>query len=64
MAKQACEIVSRIRDEERRTIWKTEDNPKLNENEIFPGMMFNVAKNHMEYFPLYSEGFTDYENRN
>jgi adenosine deaminase CECR1 len=48
VAKQACEIVSRIREEERLAIWNTEGNPELNQNELFPGMMFNVAKNHME----------------
>lgn len=53
IAKEACEIVSRIRDEERRTIWKTEGNPELNQSELFPGMMFNVAKSHMETTKLW-----------
>ena len=54
MAKQACSIVSSIRDEERRTIWKTEGNPELDQNELFPGMMFNVAKEHMESTKLWN----------
>lgn len=41
--------MSSIREDERRSIWKTEGNPELNDNELFPGMMFNVAKNSMEY---------------
>lgn len=53
MAKKACSIVSSIRDEERRTIWKTEGNPELDQNELFPGMMFNVAKEHMESTKLW-----------
>ena len=53
IAKKACAIVSQIRDEERRTIWKTEGNPELNESEVFPGMMFNVAKSHMETTKLW-----------
>ncbi|KAG9249128.1 adenosine deaminase [Calycina marina] len=53
VAKEACKIVSQIRDEERRTIWKTEGNPELNQNELFPGMMFNVAKTHMETTKLW-----------
>lgn len=52
-ATQACEIVSRIREEERCKIWKTQGNPELNEKELFPGMMFNVAKNHMESTKLW-----------
>lgn len=40
--------MSSIRDEERRTIWRTEGNPDLGQKELFPGMMFNDAKNHME----------------
>lgn len=53
MAKEACSIVSSIRSEERRVIWKTEGNPELNENEMFPGMMFNVAKEQMESTKLW-----------
>jgi len=45
--------VSQIRDEERQTIWKTEGNPDLNQNELFPGMMFNIAKSHMETTKLW-----------
>jgi adenosine deaminase CECR1 len=44
-AHRACKIVSQIRDEERRNIW--------NQDEIFPGMVFNVAKNHMESTKLW-----------
>lgn len=53
VAQEACSIVSSIRAEERRTIWKTEGNPELNQNELFPGMMFNVAKEHMESTELW-----------
>ena len=53
MAKQACSIVASIRNEERRTIWKTEGNSELDQNELFPGMMFNVAKEHMESTKLW-----------
>lgn len=45
--------MSRIRDEEKRTIWKTQGNPDLNQNELFPGMMFNVAKEYMESTELW-----------
>ncbi len=57
-AKQACEIVSRIRLEEHRSIWSqsntgaTED-ASLESEELFPGMIFNSAKNHMESTKLW-----------
>ncbi|KAI9167618.1 CECR1 family adenosine deaminase [Paramyrothecium foliicola] len=51
LARRACEIVDRIRDEERRTIWtpKVEEDLAQSSGEtIFPGMMFRLAKDRME----------------
>lgn len=56
MARLACAIVSRIRDEERRTIWTNayEDNlAKTTEGELYPGMMFTLAKETMEKTKLW-----------
>ncbi|TVY56310.1 Adenosine deaminase AGSA, partial [Lachnellula suecica] len=48
IAKQACAIVSTIRASERKTIWTTASSPEIQKAELFPGMMFNTAKTHME----------------
>ncbi|KAI9877614.1 MAG: hypothetical protein M1830_003292 [Pleopsidium flavum] len=51
MARLACAIVGRIRDEERRTIWNNEYEDSLAETiegELYPGMMFALAKERME----------------
>lgn len=45
--------MSSIRDEERKTIWRAEANPELDQRELFPGMMFNVAKEPMESTKLW-----------
>lgn len=51
LAKEACEIVGRIREEEQRTVWTAEFEDSLarktGEN-IYPGMMFHLAKERME----------------
>ena len=43
IAQQASAIVSCIRHGERRSIWTAQES-----KELFPGMMFNAAKSHME----------------
>lgn len=54
VAKQADAIVSKIRLHEHETIWSSEtsistsSDPSLQSEELFPGMIFNSAKNHME----------------
>ncbi|KAG0648387.1 Cat eye syndrome [Hyphodiscus hymeniophilus] len=45
IAQRASAIVSRLRHEERTSIWKTQGQES---HELFPGMMFNAAKSHME----------------
>ncbi|TVY16243.1 Adenosine deaminase 2-A, partial [Lachnellula arida] len=52
-AQKACTIVSKIRAEERKTIWSTTSSPDLQKTEIFPGMMFNIAKEYMETTKLW-----------
>ncbi|KAL2067767.1 hypothetical protein VTL71DRAFT_15863 [Oculimacula yallundae] len=65
-AQKACSIVSSIRLQEHRTIWSRQD-PHLSsetkdkisdlesedQEELFPGMIFNSAKNHMETTKLW-----------
>lgn len=57
IARKACAIVARIRDEERRTIWTPglEEQIALQEKNItvHPGMMFSLAKDKMEQTRLY-----------
>lgn len=55
-AQQACEIVSRIRLAEHETIWSSssgKDRSALESEELFPGMIFNSAKNHMKTTKLW-----------
>ncbi|KAJ5033404.1 uncharacterized protein L3040_008521 [Drepanopeziza brunnea f. sp. 'multigermtubi'] len=57
-AKQACDIVSCIRLREHETIWSRSnahvgEDPTLESEELFPGMIFNSAKNHMERTQLW-----------
>jgi adenosine deaminase CECR1 len=52
-AQKACTIVSKIRAEERKTTWSTASSPDLQKTEMFPGMMFNIAKEHMETTKLW-----------
>lgn len=50
-ALEACRIVAEIRDEERRTIWTNDLDDSLaegNKGNVYPGMMFTLAKNRME----------------
>ncbi|KAH8880012.1 adenosine/AMP deaminase [Thozetella sp. PMI_491] len=56
IARKACDIVQRIREEEQRTIWT----PGLEEQiaqrervEVYPGMMFTLAKDLMEKTKLW-----------
>jgi adenosine deaminase CECR1 len=46
IAREACKIVSALRSEEQRTIW-------ADHNELFSGMMFNMAKSRMETTKLW-----------
>ncbi|KAK0638816.1 hypothetical protein B0T16DRAFT_231923 [Cercophora newfieldiana] len=52
IARRACDIVSRIRDAEKATIWNSELEEKLASSEsggpLFQGMMFSLAKEVME----------------
>jgi adenosine deaminase CECR1 len=56
LAKEACEIVGRIREEEQRTIWTAEFEDALTQKtgaNVYPGMMFNLAKERMEKTTLW-----------
>ncbi|RDL39187.1 Metallo-dependent hydrolase [Venustampulla echinocandica] len=56
LATRACEIVSRIRDEEQRTIWTGEYEDFLAREagaHVYPGMMFGLAKERMEKTKLW-----------
>jgi adenosine deaminase CECR1 len=56
-AKEACEIVSKIRAEEQRTIWTREYEDSLSQShpgDIYPGMMFSLAKGRMEGTKLWN----------
>jgi len=50
MAQEACAIVSQIRFEEQQTLWTKEyEDSLLTEHvDVFPGMMFSLAKDRME----------------
>lgn len=51
IARRAADIVSRIRDEEKRTIWNAETEEDIATTEglaPFPGMMFTLAKQRLE----------------
>jgi adenosine deaminase CECR1 len=50
---KASSIVSRIRSDELTSIWSTSASPSLNPDELFPGMMFNVAKLALESTKLW-----------
>ena len=50
-ALEACALVDRIRDEERRTVWTREFEESLagcDTGNIYPGMMFSLAKGRLE----------------
>jgi len=56
MAKEACAIVDRIRDEEKRTIWTSEFEDHIAQEtgaNVYPGMMFSLAKERMEKTKLW-----------
>lgn len=56
LAKEACKIVSAIRDEERRTVWTTEFEEALaakTNMTVYPGMSFSLAKERMESTKLW-----------
>jgi len=56
LAKEACEIVNRIKEEERKTIWTSEFEDTIAQEtgtNIYPGMMFSLAKERMEKTKLW-----------
>lgn len=56
LAREACDIVSRIRAEEARTTWTAAFEDHLAQetgSNIYPGMMFNLAKDRMEKTKLW-----------
>jgi adenosine deaminase CECR1 len=55
MAQEACAIVSQIRFEEQQTLWTKEyEDSLLTEHvDVFPGMMFSLAKERMEKSKLW-----------
>lgn len=56
IAREACEIVARIREEEQLTIWTDDFEAHLaadNPGNVFPGMMFSLAKERMEQTKLW-----------
>lgn len=52
-ARKACDIVAGIRANEHSTIWSTSKDSELEKQELFPGMIFNLAKEHMETTQLW-----------
>ncbi|EEH04501.1 adenosine deaminase [Histoplasma capsulatum G186AR] len=52
-AQKACDIVRRIRSEEQNTIWRQVCNDEGGEEELYPGMMFMLAKRRMESTKLW-----------
>lgn len=56
IARRACAIVDRIRDQEQRTVWTPdveEDIARANHQSVFPGMMLMLAKERMESTKLW-----------
>ena len=58
LAKEACDIVAQIRFEELQTVWATQANGSNasvagDDDELFPGMMFMLAKKKMEQTKLF-----------
>jgi adenosine deaminase CECR1 len=56
MARMACAIVSKIREEERGTVWTKEYEDSLaktTDGDMYPGMMFTLAKERMEKTKLW-----------
>lgn len=50
---KASSIISTIRTNELNSIWSTSATPSLNSKELFPGMMFNIAKPALESTNLF-----------
>ncbi|EHL03800.1 putative Adenosine deaminase CECR1-A [Glarea lozoyensis 74030] len=50
---KASSIISNIRSEELKSTWSTSATPSLNPEELFPGMMFNIAKPALESTKLW-----------
>ncbi|PHH85882.1 hypothetical protein CDD83_11038 [Cordyceps sp. RAO-2017] len=48
VAQRACAIVDRIRSREMNTVWAAGVDSAADQQRIFPGMMFMLAKEHME----------------
>lgn len=56
LAKEACSIVDRIREQEQKTIWTNEFEDILAQKagaNVYPGMMFSLAKEKMEQTKLW-----------
>ncbi len=56
LAREACSIVACIREEEQRTIWTSEFEGALAQKagaNVYPGMMFSLAKERMEKTKLW-----------
>lgn len=56
MAREACSIVDKIKEEEKRTIWTSEFEDHLAQEtgaNVYPGMMFSLAKERMEKTKLW-----------
>jgi adenosine deaminase CECR1 len=56
LAREACEIVGRVREQEQRSIWTEEFEGILAQKtgaSIYPGMMFSLAKERMEKTKLW-----------
>lgn len=55
IAQEACAIVDRIRFEEQQTLWSRdyEDSLANRDGDVYPGMMFNLAKERMEKSKLW-----------
>jgi hypothetical protein len=56
IAKEACSIVDRIRDEEQKSTWTSEFEDMLAQKvgaNVYPGMMFSLAKARMEKTKLW-----------
>ncbi|PGH16628.1 hypothetical protein AJ80_05130 [Polytolypa hystricis UAMH7299] len=55
LGQKACAIVSRLREEERKAVWSKSNNENLldGETELYPGMMFMLAKERMESTKLW-----------
>ncbi|KAJ9156138.1 Adenosine deaminase [Pleurostoma richardsiae] len=56
IAKKACDIVAKIREEEQRTTWTSDLEEKIAVEQnvtVHPGMMFNLAKESMEKTKLW-----------